>query len=160
MAKTVTNISKLSPLHFVSNIRHQHRCSRPCFVLWTIHFNTWPSSFSPWTAMMHRLCSIVLLLFQPNQVILSFQLQTFRLKKFQFLVLSNYVFNIIYPLYNILHWNYIFFHQNCETSTVQTSVEHQSLPDSILTRLKFLSNFTSILPWIRAKVDKTKDTTW
>jgi len=26
-AKTVTNISKLSPTHFVSNIRHQHRCS-------------------------------------------------------------------------------------------------------------------------------------
>ena len=27
MTKTVTNISKLSPTHFVSNIRHQHRCS-------------------------------------------------------------------------------------------------------------------------------------
>ena len=27
-AKTVTNISKLSPTHFVSNIRHQHRSSR------------------------------------------------------------------------------------------------------------------------------------
>ena len=27
MAKTVTNILKLSPTHFVSNIRHQHRCS-------------------------------------------------------------------------------------------------------------------------------------
>ena len=26
-AKTVTNISKLSPTYFVSNIRHQHRCS-------------------------------------------------------------------------------------------------------------------------------------
>ena len=26
--KTVTNISKLSPIHFVSNIRHKHRCSR------------------------------------------------------------------------------------------------------------------------------------
>ena len=26
-AKTVTNISKLSPTHFVSNIRPQHRCS-------------------------------------------------------------------------------------------------------------------------------------
>ena len=25
--KTVTNISKLSPTHFFSNIRHQHRCS-------------------------------------------------------------------------------------------------------------------------------------
>ena len=28
IAKTVTNIFKLSPTHFVSNIRHQHRCSR------------------------------------------------------------------------------------------------------------------------------------
>ena len=28
MAKTVTNIFKLSPTHFVSNIRHQHRCSQ------------------------------------------------------------------------------------------------------------------------------------
>ena len=27
-AKTVTNISKLSPTHFVSNFRHQHRCGR------------------------------------------------------------------------------------------------------------------------------------
>ena len=27
-AKTVTNISKLSATHFVSNIRHQHRCRR------------------------------------------------------------------------------------------------------------------------------------
>ena len=27
MAKTVTNIVILSPTHFVSNIRHQHRCS-------------------------------------------------------------------------------------------------------------------------------------
>ena len=27
-AKTVTNISKLSPTHFVSNIRRQHRCSQ------------------------------------------------------------------------------------------------------------------------------------
>ena len=27
MVKTVTNILKLSPTHFVSNIRHQHRCS-------------------------------------------------------------------------------------------------------------------------------------
>ena len=27
-AKTVTNIFKLSPTHFVSNIRHQHRCSQ------------------------------------------------------------------------------------------------------------------------------------
>ena len=27
MAKTVTNILKLSPTHFVSNISHQHRCS-------------------------------------------------------------------------------------------------------------------------------------
>ena len=26
MIKTVNNISKLSPTHFVSNIRHQHRC--------------------------------------------------------------------------------------------------------------------------------------
>ena len=26
-AKTVNNISKLSPTHFVSNIRHKHRCS-------------------------------------------------------------------------------------------------------------------------------------
>ena len=30
-AKTVTNISKLSPTHFVSNIRHQYRCSR-CYL--------------------------------------------------------------------------------------------------------------------------------
>ena len=28
IAKTVTNIFKLSPPHFVSNIRHQHRCSQ------------------------------------------------------------------------------------------------------------------------------------
>ena len=28
IAKTVTNILKLSPTHFVSNIRHQHLCSR------------------------------------------------------------------------------------------------------------------------------------
>ena len=28
MAKTVTNILKLSPTHFVSNIRHQHRFRR------------------------------------------------------------------------------------------------------------------------------------
>ena len=27
-AKTVTNNSKLSPIYFVSNMRHQHRCSR------------------------------------------------------------------------------------------------------------------------------------
>ena len=27
IAKTVTNILKLSPTHMVSNIRHQHRCS-------------------------------------------------------------------------------------------------------------------------------------
>ena len=27
-AKTVTNISQLSPTHFVSNIRQQHQCSR------------------------------------------------------------------------------------------------------------------------------------
>ena len=26
--KTVTNISKLSPTHFVANVRHQHRCSQ------------------------------------------------------------------------------------------------------------------------------------
>ena len=32
MTKTVTNILKLSPTHFVSNIRHQHRCNRTsCF---------------------------------------------------------------------------------------------------------------------------------
>ena len=30
-AKTVTNISKLSSTHFVSNIRHQYRCSR-CYL--------------------------------------------------------------------------------------------------------------------------------
>ena len=28
IAKTVTNILTLSPTHFVSNIRHQHRCSQ------------------------------------------------------------------------------------------------------------------------------------
>ena len=28
MAKTITNILKLSPAQFVSNIRDQHRCSR------------------------------------------------------------------------------------------------------------------------------------
>ena len=27
MTKNVTNISKVSPTHFVSNIRHQHRCN-------------------------------------------------------------------------------------------------------------------------------------
>ena len=33
-AKTVTNILKLSPTHFVSNIRHQHRCNRsPTFTI-------------------------------------------------------------------------------------------------------------------------------
>ena len=32
MAKTVTNILKLSPTHSVSNIRHQHRCRRAWFV--------------------------------------------------------------------------------------------------------------------------------
>ena len=37
MAKTVTNILKLSPTHFVSNIRHQHRCSR--FGRWIPDFN-------------------------------------------------------------------------------------------------------------------------
>ena len=52
-----------------------------------------------------------------------------------------------------------FLDQNCETTIIQTSVEYQSLLGSILTRMEFLPNFTSILPWIRAKVDKTKDTT-
>ena len=28
MAKTVTNMFKLSPTHYVSNIRHRHRCNR------------------------------------------------------------------------------------------------------------------------------------
>ena len=39
MAKTVTNISKLSPTYFVSNIRHQHRCSRCRFeyFIWKIN---------------------------------------------------------------------------------------------------------------------------
>ena len=33
MVKTVTNILKLSPTHFVSNIRHQHRCSQYLAIL-------------------------------------------------------------------------------------------------------------------------------
>ena len=60
-------------------------------------------------------------------------------------------------LYN---WTYPNFqYQNYEKTSVRTSVEHQPHLDSILTRLNFLPNFTSILPRIRAKVDKTKDTT-
>ena len=41
MAKTVTNISKLSPIHSVSNIRHQHRCSYEN----SIATQVWKSSF-------------------------------------------------------------------------------------------------------------------
>ena len=36
--KTVTNISKLSPTHFVSNIRHQHRCSRKVLIIRSLWF--------------------------------------------------------------------------------------------------------------------------
>ena len=38
-AKTVTNISKMPPTHFVSNIRHQHRCSRNLSPTSQSHFN-------------------------------------------------------------------------------------------------------------------------
>ena len=37
-AKTVTNISKLSPTHFVSNICHQHRCSHIANMHW-MHYH-------------------------------------------------------------------------------------------------------------------------
>ena len=37
MTKTVTNILKLSPTHFVSNIRQKHRCNRSSSS-WTINF--------------------------------------------------------------------------------------------------------------------------
>ena len=43
MAKTVTNILKLSPTHFVSNIRHQHRCSR----IWWLIGVSWVLFFKP-----------------------------------------------------------------------------------------------------------------
>ena len=42
--KTVTNISKLSPTHFVSNIRHQHRCN-PQTVINNRH-QYWSSPFT------------------------------------------------------------------------------------------------------------------
>ena len=72
-------------------------------------------------------------------------------------ILSNFiVFN--FKLYNYTYPDFVY--ENCETSTVQISVEHHSLLDSVLVRFKFLPNFTSILPWIRAKMDKTMDTTW
>ena len=47
-AKTVTNISKLSPAHFVSNIRHQHRCSRQgSRPKWTVQrCDSGPSTFN------------------------------------------------------------------------------------------------------------------
>ena len=35
-AETVTNISKLSPTHFFSNIRRQHRCSQKLHFLWKL----------------------------------------------------------------------------------------------------------------------------
>ena len=53
----------------------------------------------------------------------------------------------------------VFLFQNGQTSTVQTSEEHQSLLDSILPRLTFLSNLTSILPMIGTKLAKTEGTT-
>ena len=44
-AKTVTNISKLSPTHFVSNIRHQHRWSRNAASIHLMfHLLNWNSS--------------------------------------------------------------------------------------------------------------------
>jgi hypothetical protein len=72
--------------------------------------------------------------------------------------LKLYNYTILYSLYNYTYPDFVY--RNRETSTVQISVEHQSLLDSVLTRLKFSPNFTSILPWIRAKMGKTMYTTW
>ena len=46
-AYTVTNIFKLSPTHFVSNIRHQHRCS--------LELNMRGYHVSSWRRRVHRL---------------------------------------------------------------------------------------------------------
>ena len=51
--KTVTNISKLSPTHFVSNIRHQHRCG-PMFQKRALTQRLW--DFQEISENRHRSC--------------------------------------------------------------------------------------------------------
>ena len=59
ITKTVINISMLSPTHFVSNIRHQHRCRPPisnCVSIWKPAFVNW-SCRSFWIKISSSLSS-------------------------------------------------------------------------------------------------------
>ena len=121
--------------------------------------------------------------FPSSRITLSNFISNFSTLNFQLLVLSNYIdhsvsfmaihfwhgpfLNLIkyHEIYYVFKKNYlilskkVFLFQNGETSTVETSEEHQSLFDSILPTLTFLSNLTSILPMIGTKLTKTEGTT-